>query len=314
MDPLRKSRIGCTELYITSLGLGCYELSLSSTQAQAEEIFWTAIGQGVNYFDTAPLYGFGLSEERLGNALSQDIRDKIIISTKVGLQLDFNKGRKCASIIRDYSRNAVLRSWQSSLKRLKVDALDILFIHDPDNHYTQAISEAYPTLAELRDDGLISAIGVGMNQWEMELQFAMDGDFDCFMLAGRYTLLEQGALSDFLPYCEKKGISVIIAGPYNSGVLADPYKGTYNYRDAPPEIIVKALRIKEVCDKYKTPLKAAALQFIFGHPTVVSVVPGTKSPIHQKENFKMMKHEIPNALWQELKDSKLIDPEAPTPG
>ena len=314
MDPLRKSRIGSTGLYVSKLGLGCYELSLSGSQREAEETIRTAVNQGVTYLDTAPLYGFGLSEERLGKALSGDIREKLIISTKVGVLLD-QKNRKDGTVFRrDYSRKAVLSSWENSLQRLNMDAVDILFIHDPDDHYEQAISEAYPTIAELRDNGLVGAIGVGMNQWEMELQFALDGEFDCFMLAGRYTLLEQGALQEFLPYCEKKGISVIIAGPFNSGILADPGRGTYNYKNAPQKMIDKALKIKEVCDRQKVPIKAAALQFVLGHPAVVSVVPGTKSPIHQEENFRMLSHEIPNSLWKELKELELLDPKVPTPG
>ena len=309
-----RSRIGRTDLFVTKLGLGCYELSLSDTQQQAEETLDTAIQQGVNYIDTAPLYGFGLSEERLGKALHRHarerVRESLVISTKVGVILTPGNRNE---MLRDYSRGAVLRSWESSLRRLGVDAVDILFIHDPDNHYEQAIAEAYPTLLELRDDAKVKAIGVGMNQWEMELRFAEAGDFDCFMLAGRYTLLEQGALPEFLSYCKKKSISVIIAGPYNSGVLADPSRGTYNYRDAPPDVVTKALRIKEVCDRYNVPMKAAALQFVFGHPAVASVVPGTRSPRHQEDNLAMMSYPIPVSLWNELREERLIDEKAPTP-
>jgi D-threo-aldose 1-dehydrogenase len=313
MGSLGRSRIGRTKLYVTRLGLGCYELSLSATQEQAEETLRAAVQQGVNYIDTAPLYGFGLSEERLGKALCLHDREKLVISTKVGVILDPSRGKGSESMVRDYSRGAVLRSWESSLSRLGVDAVDILFIHDPDNHYEQAVGEAYPTLAELRDDDVIRAIGVGMNQWEMELRFAEEGDVDCFMLAGRYTLLEQGALPEFLPYCREKNISVIIAGPYNSGVLADPEKGTYNYREAPPGVVAKALQIKKVCDRHGVPLKAAALQFPLGHPAVSSVVPGTRSPSHQEENLRMISHSIHDSLWDELKEEGLLDQEAPTP-
>ena len=278
------------------------------------KILQTAIRQGINFIDTAPLYGLGSSEERIGRALKNCDRRNLVISTKVGVILTPNKVRGEKTMVRDYSRGAILRSWESSLERLGVDSVDILFIHDPDNHYEQAMGEAYPTLAELRDDGAIKAIGVGMNQWEMELRFAEEGDFDCFMLAGRYTLLEQGALPEFLPYCKKKHISVVIAGPYNSGILANPEKGSYNYKDAPQAVIAKAIKIKKVCDKHGVPLKAAALQFVFGHPAVASVVPGTRSPSHQLENLNMISYNIHSSLWDELREEGLIDQEAPTLG
>jgi D-threo-aldose 1-dehydrogenase len=282
---------------------------------QALATFKTAIQQGINYVDTAPLYGRGKSEERLGAAFLKHGHNNLVISTKVGriLQRKNNDPKAEVEALYDYSSKAVRNSLESSLDRLGIESVDILFIHDPDDHYKQAINEAYPTLAELKDDGVIKAIGAGMNQWEMELRFAREGDFDCFLLAGRYTLLEQEALSEFLSYCAKKSISVIIGGPYNSGVLANPEKGRYNYREAPSQIITKTLEIKDVCDKYNIPLKAAALQFVVAHPAIASVIPGTKSPEHQKENYQMMSYPIPNALWSELKEENLIKMEAPTP-
>jgi D-threo-aldose 1-dehydrogenase len=310
MFQLEKRQIGSTDLYVTCLGLGCSGLAYSETVTQALKTFQTATKQGINYFDTAPRYGRGESELRLGKALSNYSGEKLTISTKVGWLLQPFLGER---IWADFSRSAVLKSLNSSLQRLGVDAVDILFIHDPDNHYNKAIDSAYPALAELRDDGIVKAIGAGMNQWEMELRFAEEGDFDCFLLAGRYTLLEQGALDEFLPFCLDNKISIIIGGPYNSGVLADPKAGKYNYIKAPSEIVAKSLRLKEVCDKYAVPLKAVALQFVLAHPAVSSVIPGTRSPIHQNENFKMMNINIPKALWDELREEDLIDSNAPVP-
>jgi D-threo-aldose 1-dehydrogenase len=315
MDPLETARVGRTDLRVTRLGLGCSGLARSETVEEAIQTFQTAMNQGINYIDTAPLYGRGRSETRLGKALQDFDREDIVISTKVGRLLqptdNYEEGPEY-SPIHDYSRKAVASSWASSLERLGVDSVDILFIHDPDNHYDQAIGEGYPALAELRDDGKIKAIGAGMNQWEMELRFAQEGEFDCFLLAGRYTLLEQGAITDFFPYCEENDISVVIGGPYNSGVLAKP-DGKYNYRAAPPEVSAKVARLKEVCTEYRVPMRAAALQFVMAHPAVASVIPGTKSPKHQEDNFRMMSHPIPGEFWEGLREKDLLHPDAPIP-
>jgi D-threo-aldose 1-dehydrogenase len=193
--------------------------------------------------------------------------------------------------------------------------VDIVFIHSPDNHYPEAITEAYPQLAELRAQGVVKAIGVGITQWQMALRFAQEGDFDCFLLASRYTLLEQTALPVFLPYCEKHNISVIIGGPYNSGILASKLQPSakYDYHDAPPKILAKARRIKAICDRFNVPLKAAALQFVLAHPTVASVIPGSSYPGHMEENFQMVQHPICRELWDTLRNEGLISPQAPTP-
>jgi D-threo-aldose 1-dehydrogenase len=316
MNPLDQARIGKTDLNVTRLGLGCSGLARSDTTEQAAETFRTAIAQGINYIDTAPLYGQGSSEKRLGKVLPEVDRDSLIISTKVGRMLRSKEpvgGGPSFELVYDYSRGGVRESLEGSLERMGVDSVDILFIHGPDNHYGPAINEAYPALAELRDDGVVKAIGAGMNQWEMELCFAQEGEFDCFLLANRYTLLEQGAITEFLPYCEENQISVVIGGPYNSGVLANPKRGKYEYRKAPAEIVDRALRLKEVCDRHGVPLRAAALQFVSAHPAVVSVIPGTKSTRHQVDNFRMMEHPIPGALWGELRGEGLILPEAPVP-
>ena len=316
MNPLDKTRIGKTDLHVTRLGLGCSGLARSETVEQASETFRTAMAQGINYVDTAPLYGLGSSEERLRRVLPEAERDSLVISTKVGRMLRPKEqvgGGPSVELIYDYSREGVRESLEGSLERMGIDSVDILFIHGPDNHYGPAIDEAYPALAELRDDGVVKAIGAGMNQWEMELRFAQEGEFDCFLLANRYTLLEQGAIREFLPYCEENGISVMIGGPYNSGVLANPREGRYEYRAAPDEIVDRALRLKDVCDKHGVPLRAAALQFVLAHPAVASVIPGTKSPEHQGDNFRMMSYPIHADLWGELRDEGLIHAEAPVP-
>ena len=314
MDPLQKVRIGKTSLRVTRLGLGCSGLARSNSDEEATSTVRTAFKQGINYLDTAPLYGRGLSEKRLGYVLNNVKRREFVISTKIGRLVRNIEVGSSMEVPFDYSREGVLRSIESSLGRLGIESVDILYIHDPDNNYNQAIEQAYPTLNELRSSGVIKAVGAGMNQWEMELRFAKEGNFDCFLLAGRYTLLEQTALREFLPYCQKNNISVIIGGPYNSGILASKkQEGRYNYREPPQDIIQKTRKIKTVCDEFNVPMKAAALQFVLAHPAVSSVIPGTKSPEHQEENLLMMKHKIPHEFWRKLKEDKLIDPEAPTP-
>ncbi len=322
--PLEKNTIGNTELKVTSLGLGCLGLGRAHSDEQAIHTFQKAINQGINYFDTAPTYFRGKSERRIGKALTDYSGEKLVISTKVGWTLNNTYLIRARRLLGespprwrpDYSRKAVLKNLEGSLQRLGVEAVDIVFIHDPDNPRAsedQAINEAYPTLAELRDDGVIKAIGAGMDEWEMELRFAQECDFDCFLLAGRYTLLEQGALDAFLPYCEKHKISVIIGAPYNSGVLADPINGRYKYKAAPSDIVAKAQKLQEICNKHRVSLKAAALQFVIAHPAVASVIPGTSNSKHQEENYKMMCTNIPMELWTELINEGLIDQNSPVP-
>ena len=191
----------------------------------------------------------------------------------------------------------------------------MLLIHDPDDHYEPARTQALPVLLELREQGLVTAIGAGMNQWQMELQFARSGHCDCFLLAGRYTLLDQTALPEFLPYCVEHHISIIAGGPYNSGILAvGPRQGaTFNYRAASAEMMDRAQRINTVCERYEVPLKAAALQFILAHPAIASVIPGARSVAEVEDNIRMVEFPIPADLWAELKQQRLIAAAAPTP-
>ncbi len=290
----------------------------------------------VRYFDTAPMYGFGKSEKLFGSVLNDQPRDSFVLSSKVGRLIMAGKPAPqpedtgfetdedtCfveindAHSVFDYSRDGVLRSLEESRKRLGIDKIDIVYIHDPDvnDSYKQALEEAFPTLAELKSQGVIGAVGAGMNQAEMLFDFAKNADFDCFLLAGRYTLLDQIALKELLPLCQKKNISIIIGGAYNSGILATgAVEGAhYNYAPAPPEIMEKTRKIEAVCARFNIPMKAAALQFPFGHPTVVSNIPGVKTRERFEENLSLFTYPIPADFWSALKGENLVVAEAPVP-
>jgi D-threo-aldose 1-dehydrogenase len=316
--------IGRTGLLVTRLGLGGVALSgappatdphVPSPASEAVSLIRRSLDLGLNYLDTAPMYGVGHSERRYGEALRGIPRGRYVLSTKVGRVLRPDAAGQMTWAF-DFSREGARASFESSLERLGIERVDIVFVHDPDDHYEAALASAFPVLQELRASGRIRAIGAGMNQWQMELAFAREGYHDCFLLAGRYTLLDQTALPEFLPYCVEHRISVVAGGPYNSGILAvGPRSGaTFNYRAAPPEMMDKAARIARVCERHQVPLKAAALQFILAHPAIVSVIPGARSVAEVEENVRMVELAIPGALWSDLKESKLIAAEAPTPG
>jgi D-threo-aldose 1-dehydrogenase len=316
--------IGRTGLRVTRLGLGGVALSgappatdphVPSPESEALSLIRRSLDLGLNYLDTAPMYGVGHSERRYGQALHGIPRDRYVLSTKVGRVLRPGAEGQTTWAF-DFSREGARASFESSLDRLGIERVDIVFVHDPDEHYETALAGAFPVLRELRADGRIRAIGAGMNQWQMELAFAREGYNDCFLLAGRYTLLDQTALPEFLPYCVEHHISVVAGGPYNSGILAvGPRAGaTFNYRAAPPEVMDKAARIAQVCERHRVPLKAAALQFILAHPAIASVIPGARSVAEVEENARMVELAIPGELWAELKEARLIAAEAPTPG
>ena len=316
--------IGRTGLRVTRLGLGGVALSgappatdphVASPESEAVALIRRSLDLGLNYLDTAPMYGVGHSERRYGQALHGIPRDRYVLSTKVGRVLRPGAEGQTTWAF-DFSREGARASFESSLDRLGIERIDIVFVHDPDEHYEAALAGAFPVLRELRADGRIRAIGAGMNQWQMELAFAREGYNDCFLLAGRYTLLDQTALPEFLPYCVEHHISVVAGGPYNSGILAvGPRAGaTFNYRAAPPEVMDKAARIAQVCERHRVPLKAAALQFILAHPAIASVIPGARSVAEVEENARMVELAIPGELWAELKEARLIAAEAPTPG
>jgi len=304
---LDTSKIGKTDVVVTKIGMGGAPLGgLDSRTAQ--DTLEYAFAQGIRYFDTAPLYGSGLSEIHNGGFLSTLPRNDFVLSSKVGRLIIPGQ-----DIPFNYTKEGILRSIDESLTRLNLDSLDIVLIHDPDNHYSSALNEAFPTLAKLREQGVIKAIGAGMNQWEMLRQFAKDADFDCFLVAGRYTLLDHSALHELMPLCLEKDISLILGGPYNSGILASDLntKSTYFYDPSPPEIIEKAKKIKQVCDRHQVPLKAAAIQFGLMHQSVASTIPGPRSPKEIEDNIVMASIKIEPDLWRELKQEKLIHQDCP---
>lgn len=318
--------IGRTGIRVARLGLGGVALSGAppatdpeqpTAASEATTIIQRSLELGLNYLDTAPMYGVGESERRYGQALRGRPRQSYVLSTKVGRVLHpAEPGSAHMAWSFDFSRQGILQSFTSSLERLGFDYVDLLYVHDPDHHYEAARAHAFPTLLELRAQGRVQAIGAGMNQWQMELQFAREGHCDCFLLAGRYTLLDQTALAEFLPYCAEHGISVMAGGPYNSGILAvGPRAGaTFNYRAAEPEMVAKAERLYAVCTRHHVPLKAAALQFILAHPAIASVIPGARSVAEVEDNVRMVEWPIPIALWDELKHERLLPEAAPTPG
>jgi D-threo-aldose 1-dehydrogenase len=305
--------LGRTVLAVTRIGLGSApigNLYAPLPDEQAESVIRAAYDAGVRLIDTAPLYGAGLAERRVGAALATLPRDEIILSTKVGRLVQPD-----GSVTFNYSRDDVLRSLEASLQRLGLDRVDVLLIHDPDDHERQALDEAFPTLAELRAQGVIGAIGAGMNQWQMLERFARNADVDCFLLAGRYTLLEQTSL-EFLELCRQRSIGILLGGVFNSGILATgPVPGAkFQYVDAPPAVMERARRLQEVCERYDVPLATAALQFAMAHPAVTSVVLGAVTPAEVHSNIAASATPIPAALWQELRAASLIHPEAPLPG
>jgi D-threo-aldose 1-dehydrogenase len=292
-----------------------------------------AYDAGIRYFDTAPLYGRGRSERRIGAALRAHPRASFHISTKVGRLLrpvaerptdDAYTDIPAFEVEYDYSEDGALRSLDASLERLGLDRVDTLFIHDIDRwthgeaqpaRFREAMTGAYRALRRLRDQGVVSAVGVGVNEWEVCQQAAEVGDFDAFLLAGRYTLLEQSALESFLPLCEKRGLFVVIGGPFNSGILATgAVEGaTYNYRPAPPDVLARVARIEAVCRRHGVPLAAAALQFPLAHPAVRRVIPGARSADEVRANLALLRAPIPGALWADLRAAGLLHPNAPTP-
>jgi D-threo-aldose 1-dehydrogenase len=283
----------------------------------------------VRFFDTAPLYGHGLAEQRAGRALSELPRDDYVLATKVGrlLRADappddtqlsggFDRWPIAPPVnpVFDFSYDGVLRSVQESLERLALDRLDVLHIHDPDDHEEEALAGAYRALDRLRSERVIAAVGAGMNQAEMLVRFARAADFDCFLVAGRYTLLDQAALDELFPLCLERGIAVVLGGVYNSGVLADPRPGAmFDYAPAPPELVERAQRIDIVCRRHGITLKAAALQFAAAHPAVTVLLLGARDPAELEENLELLRAPVPPGLWDDLRRERLIPAEAPTP-
>jgi aryl-alcohol dehydrogenase-like predicted oxidoreductase len=319
-------RLGRTAVTVTRLGLGTAPLAglyQPVDEAVAIRTFEAAWRCGIRFFDTAPLYGYSLGELRTGKALRDESRSEYTLATKVGRLLRPDAppepgqvffGTPPLNPLFDFSYAAVMQSVKESRERLGIERFDILHIHDPDNHFEEALSGAYRALDELRSRGAIGAVGAGMNQSKMLAEFARRADFDCFLLAGRYTLIDQEALEELFPICLEKGIAIIAAGVYNSGILADPKPGApYNYSAAPPRLVERAQRLLAVCERHGIPLRAAAIQFPLGHPAVQSVVVGCRTPEQMLDSVRMFETAIPGALWAELKAERLLPREAPTP-
>lgn len=314
MDPAELVQLGHTRLEVTRLGLGLAPIGGLYSEVgedQARATVERGLGYGLRLFDTAPLYGHGLSERRTGMVLRKAGRESFVLSTKVGrLIVPGTEGAQpiWASLPEgvvprfDFSAEGIRRSLAESLERLGLDSVDIVHIHDPDEHFGDAASQAYAALKELKEQGVIKAIGVGMNQAEMLTRFAHTADFDCFILAGRWTLLDRSGGVELLPLCLEKGISVIAAGVYQSGLLADPRPDTTdNYAPVRLERLKQALELQETCAGYGVPLRAAAIQFPFTHPAVTSVIVGVRSPHEVDDAVAMMSHPIPEALWEHLR-------------
>jgi len=341
MTTLPKRQVGKTKLEVTILGLGGAPMGGfrdTISDAEAGALSDAAYEGGVRYFDTSPYYGYGRSELRMGAALREKPRDEFVLSTKIGRILHAMKpGEKKPADFRenglpgfapvfDYTYDGVMRSLEHSHLRLGLSRIDIALIHDVDFWTTKdraVLDERFKTvmdggfraLDELRRAGIIGAIGVGINESDTSLRFVKAGDFDCMLLAGRYTLLEQGGLEEFLPECSRRGVSVILGGPYNSGILTGGVKpgAKHDYVAAPPHLIDKAQKIEAVCQRHGVDLGAAAMQFPLFHPAMCAVIPGALSVAEVKQNVARMSVKIPVQLWSELKREKLLDPSAPTP-
>ena len=311
MNPLERVRIGHTGVHVTRLGLGLAPLgglytAVGDGQARATvERGWE---RGVRFFDTAPLYGNGLSETRTGSVLSGKPAGEFTLSTKVGRLLrpgdgddqEFWAEPTGVSPVWDFSAAGVRASYQESLDRIEVRPA-ILHLHDPDDHFEQAAAEALPELAKMKAEGRISAVSAGMNQAPMLADFVRTGLLDSVLLAGRWTLLDRSGGDELLPLCAERGVSVIAAGVFNSGLLADPRPGaTYNYVPADRGLLDRALAIREVCEHHGVPLRAAALQFPLTHPAVTAVLVGVRSPEEVDDALAMASVPIPAALWDDL--------------
>lgn len=341
MTTLKRRKVGKTKLEVTELGLGGAPMGgfrATISDAEAAKLTDEGYRAGIRYFDTSPFYGYGRSELRMGAALREKPRESCVLSTKIGrilhvrkpgeaLPRDFRENGLPGFVPKfDYTYDGVMRSLEHSHLRLGLDRIDIALIHDVDfwtikdrsvldERFRTVMDGGYRALDELRKAGVITAIGVGINESDTSTRFIKAGDFDCMLLAGRYTLLEQGALEEFLPECQKRDVSVILGGPYNSGILTGGVKpgATHDYVAAPQHLIDKAQKIEAVCRRHGVELGAAAMQFPLFHPAFCSVIPGALSVREVTQNVERMDVKIPVELWSELKRENLLDPASPTP-
>lgn len=352
-EPTAFVRLGRTDVRVTRMGIGTNPLAglmeaiPYETARATVEAAWS---EGIRFFDTAPLYGFGFAERFVGDVLREHPRDDFALTTKVGrlLQTDGPPERKDQLMLYegellyrdtgsavpyyDYTYDGVMRSLEASRERTGIERFDIVHIHDPEPYMEEAADGAYRALDELRTAGVVGAIGIGSNNWDCHLWLLERGDYDAILLAGRYTLLDQTALPQLMPLCEERGVAVIAAGVFNSGILAHPdpasigtvsreaaamgsWSGnvTFNYAPAEQAVIDKAADIKAVCDRHGVPLAVAAVQFPLHHPAVPAMVIGPRAPEHVAANDEAMRFPIPDDLWAELKHEGLLPEEAPTP-
>jgi aryl-alcohol dehydrogenase-like predicted oxidoreductase len=327
--------LGDTGLEVTRMGMGTGPLGMVHDDATWSALLDAAWDAGIRAFDTAPYYGFGNSERRLGRLLAGRPRDDFVLSTKVGrlLRADgpidpfaeafyYPEGMPAdvPRTVYDYSGAATAQSLEESLQRLGLERVDVVHIHDivelasGVSHVDEAISQSFPVLAALREQGAIAAVGAGAQVNQVLVDLAAACDFDCFLVAGRYTLLDQSAIDEVLPLCLDKRIAVIIGSPYNTGILHDPGPdATFDFTPAPAHLIERARQLQAVCERHGVPLPAAAIQFPFGHPAVAQVLTGARSAAELNENVRLMEVEVPEALWHELRDTGLLHPRAPLP-
>jgi len=337
MNPADKQKFGKTGLEVTAFSYGTvpigniFEFVEEETSDAMIQHCWDS---GIRFYDTAPMYGHGLSEHRLGHSLRWKNRDDYILGSKVGRVLtaerrsniDFERwAGGAANVARyDYSYDGTMRSFEDSLQRMALERMDICFIHDCDfmthgdqypEMFKQAMDGCWKALERLRDEGVIKAIGLGVNEASVCHEALLRHDFDCFLLAGRYTLLEQEPLDAFLPLCAERDVAVVIGGGFNSGILAaGAVEGArYNYAPAPPEIMDKVRKIETICNAHNVPLAAAAMQFPLAHPAVPTFCAGTRNMKQLENNLAWFSHPIPVDFWAELKHEGLLRKDAPTP-
>jgi len=338
-EPFDRVPLGRTGLHVTRLGFGGASIGglyREVAEADAEATVRRAWELGIRAFDVAPLYGYGASERRIGAVLRGLPRDAFVLSTKVGrlvrdavavppdADVDrqalhgtpdaFYAGTAGRRIVFDYSAEGVRRSLGESLERLGLDRIDLALVHDPDAHWAAAIGGAIPELLRLREAGVIRAVGVGMNQAPMLARFVREADIDAVLVAGRYTLLDQVAMRELLPACERREVAVLVAGVMNSGVLAAPDAAArFDYLPAPPEIVARARAIGAACERHGVPVRAAAVQLPLAHPAVTGLIAGVRSVEHLDEYPELLRFPIPAALWGELRAEGVLDPGVPVP-